>query len=213
MLWGRIGRLRKCRTEPRVCERAKGEALAEKVAAVEGWVHGGYLEPEFPASFEGASHRDFVGVLDVRTCRDACSDARDAQAGVLPVQFVGKMARGGFTFDGGAGGKDYFLGIFQTRPQVDDTQLILTDSVHRRKRSVQYVVDTVVGAGFFNCINVGGFFHNADGAGAAGGVGAVAAGVNVRDVVADRAEMERGAKSADGVGEGRGKSASAERRM
>ena len=63
------------------------------------------------------------------------------------------------------------------------------------------VVDAVVAAGFFDGGDVGGLFDDADEALVAGGRGAVEAGVDVGDVVADGAEAERGFEGADGVGE------------
>ena len=66
------------------------------------------------------------------------------------------------------------------------------------------VVDAVVAAGLFDGGDVGGLFEDADDVLVADGAGAVVAGVDVGDVVADGAEAELGAEDEDGFGEGTG---------
>jgi hypothetical protein len=63
------------------------------------------------------------------------------------------------------------------------------------------VVQAIETAGLFDGIDVGRFFDDADRVLIAGGVGAVGAGVDVGDVVADGAEAEVLLEGGDGGGE------------
>ena len=74
--------------------------------------------------------------------------------------------------------------------EVGDAELLGADAADGRERAVEDVVDAVVAAGLFDGGDVGGLFDDADEALVAGGAGAVAAGVDVGDVVADGAEAE-----------------------
>jgi hypothetical protein len=87
-----------------------------------------------------------------------------------------------------------------------EAELLGADAVDGRERAVEDVVDAVVAAGLFDGGDVGGLFDDADDALVARGVGAVGAGVDVGDVVAERAEaevlLERGWMAARGAGVG-----------
>ena len=63
------------------------------------------------------------------------------------------------------------------------------------------VVDAGVGAGLFDGVDVGGFFEDADEVLVARGAGAVGAGIDVGDVVADAAELEVLLEGEDGLRE------------
>ena len=73
-----------------------------------------------------------------------------------------------------------------------------------RERAVKDVVDTRIVAGALDAGDAGGLLDDADEALVADGAGAVSAGIDVGDVVADGAEAQAGLKLADGVGEGGG---------
>ena len=66
------------------------------------------------------------------------------------------------------------------------------------------VVDAHVASGALDAGDAGGLFYYADEALVADGAGAVGAGVDVGDVVADGAEAQAGLEFADGVGESGG---------
>ena len=61
------------------------------------------------------------------------------------------------------------------------------DTADGRERAVEDVVDAVVAARLFDGGDVGGLFDDADDVLVADGAGAVAAGIDVGDVVADGA--------------------------
>jgi len=63
---------------------------------------------------------------------------------------------------------------------------------------VQHVIHTVVAPRFLNGSDVRRLFDNADQALVAGGTAAIHAGIDVRDVVAYRAEMKAGLNLPDG---------------
>ncbi len=86
--------------------------------------------------------------------------------------------------------------------EVGDAELLRAYAADGREGAVEDVVDAVVAAGFFDGGDVGGLFDDADEAVVAGGGGAVGAGVDVGDVVADGAEAEVLFNLADRVGEG-----------
>ena len=71
----------------------------------------------------------------------------------------------------------------------------------RRQRAVQHVIDAVVVAGLFDGGDVGRLLDHAHQPLVARRTGAIDAGIDVGDVVADRAEMQAGLHLADGVGE------------
>jgi hypothetical protein len=65
---------------------------------------------QFPSALKGSRHGDFVSVFDVGAGWDTGGDASDAKGGEATVEFVGEVAGGGFTFDGGASSEDQFFG-------------------------------------------------------------------------------------------------------
>ena len=101
----------------------------------------------------------------------------------------------------GAGGEDQLFGFGQTWPEVAQAKLLGADAVDRRERAVEYVIDAGVGAGLLDGVDIGGLFDDADQMRVARGAGAVGAGVDVGDVVADGAEVQMLLEGADGVGE------------
>jgi hypothetical protein len=56
----------------------------------------------FPPAFHGLQHGDFVGVFDVAAYRDAHGNAGYAQS--LPLELLGEVGGGSFSFDRGIGG-------------------------------------------------------------------------------------------------------------
>ena len=66
---------------------------------------------------------------------------------------------------------------------------------------MQNVIHAIVVAGLLDGGDVGWLFHDANQALVAGGAGAVDAGIDIGDVVADGTEMQTGLQLADGVGE------------
>src|SRR6266478_1180396 len=73
-----------------------------------------------------------------------------------------------------------------------------------RNRSVEHVVDAVKMSRLFDCRNVGRFLDHADELLIPGRTAAVYAGIDVSDVVADRAQTQLGLHVTDGGGEGFG---------
>jgi hypothetical protein len=69
---------------------------------------------------------------------------------------------------------------------------------------VEDVVDTLIVAGAFDAGDRGGFFDDADQALVADGAGAIGAGVDIGDVVADGAEAEAGLEGVHRVSKGGG---------
>jgi hypothetical protein len=65
---------------------------------------------------------------------------------------------------------------------------------------MQDVVSALIASRALDYVNAGWFFDDADEALVAGGTGAVDAGINVGNVVADRTEAEGGFEAANGVG-------------
>ncbi len=163
---------------------------------------------EVAAAFHGAGHGDFVGVLDVGAGGDSGGDAGEAEGGGDAADLVGEVGGGGFAFGGGRGGEDDFfdgaVGVGEAGEEVGDAELLRTYSADGRERAVEDVVDAVVAAGLFDGGDVGGLFEDAERALVADGAGAVGAGVDVGDVVAEGAEAELGAEFEDGFGEGAG---------
>src|ERR1017187_2387569 len=187
---------------------------------------------ELAPAFHGAGHGDFVGVLDVGAGGDAGGNAGDAQRGRDAVDLSREVSRGGFAFGGGRGCEDDLadgsgletlgvqrdrvrrgvigrlgrcgvgLAYGEARQQVGDAELLRTNAADGRKRAVQHVVNAVVAARLLDGGDVGGLFHDTDDVLVADGAGAVAAGVDVGDVVADGAEAEAGFDLADRVGKG-----------
>ena len=78
------------------------------------------------------------------------------------------------------------------------------DAVDRRNGSVQHVIDAVVVARLLDGGDVGRLFDHADEPLIAGRAGTIDAGINVGDVVADRAQAQAGLDVVDGSGEGVG---------
>jgi len=122
------------------------------------------------------------------------------------AQGGGQPACCGFAFEGGAGGEDDFVDFaaLDSGEEVGGAELVGAYSVERRERAVEDVVDAHVSAGALDAGNAGGLLNDADEALVADGAGAVGAGIDVGDVVADGAEAQAGLELADGVGEGGG---------
>ena len=85
------------------------------------------------------------------------------------------------------------------RQQPLDLQVVRTDALQRRQRPEQHVVDAAKAAGLLDDVDVLRLFDDADHAVIAGGVGAVDAGIDVGEVVADRAVGDAILDVADGV--------------
>jgi len=103
---------------------------------------------------------------------------------------VQQKAGGGFALYGGGCRDDEFLAIIQPRPEIMQSELIRPDAVHRRERTVEDVINAVIGAGLFDSIDVRRLFYDADETLVARRTAAIGAGINVSDVVANRAESE-----------------------
>src|SRR5581483_11005930 len=71
-----------------------------------------------------------------------------------------------------------------------DAQVLGTDAMQRRERSVQHVIDAVVRSRFFYRGNVGWLFHHTHEALVACGAGAIDTRLDIGDVVADGAEVQ-----------------------
>jgi hypothetical protein len=125
---------------------------------------------------------------------------------VVGAEGGGEPACCGFAFEGGAGGEDDFVDFaaLDAGEEVGGAELVGADAVERRECAVEDVVDALVAAGALDGGDAGGLLDDADEALVADGAGAVGAGVDVGDVVADGAEAQAGFEGADGVGEGGG---------
>ena len=161
---------------------------------------------DLAAAFHGAGHGDFVGVFDVAAGWDAGGDPGDLYgvAGLAGVmEGCGQPVGGGFALECGAGGEDDFVDFaaLDAGEQVCGAELVRADAVQRREGAVEDVVDALVAAGAFDGLDAGGLFDDADKALVADRAGAVDAGIDVRDVVADGAEAKAGFQGAHGVGE------------
>src|SRR3981081_1284915 len=152
---------------------------------------------QLPSAFHGFQHGDFVRVFDVAADGDAHRDAGNFDAHAL--ELLREIRGSGFAFDRGSGGDDDLVdsaGV-DAGDEVRDSQLLRTYSVQRGDGSVQDVEDAVKVLGLFNGSDVSGFFDDADQTLVAGGAGAIGAGVDVGDVVAQRAESQVSLKVAD----------------
>src|SRR5208282_3852 len=160
----------------------------------------------FPAAFHGLQHGDFVGVFDVAAYGNAHGDAGHAQSLSLPLQLLGQIGGGGFAFDGGIGGEDDYFDFAGADPadQVGDAQLLGPYTVQGRNRAVEHVVDAVKMPRLLDRGNVGRFLDHADELLIAGRAAAVDAGIDVGDVVADRAQTQLGLDVANGGGQSLG---------
>jgi len=160
----------------------------------------------FPAAFDGLQHGDFVGVFDVAAYGNAHGDAGHAQSLSLPLQLLGQVGGGGFAFDGGIGGEDDFFDFAAADPadQVGDAQLLGPYTMQWRNRAVEHVVDAVKMPRLLDRGNVGWFLHHANDLLIAGRTAAVHAGIDVGDVVADRAQTQLGLDVSNRGGESLG---------
>ena len=145
---------------------------------------------QLASSFQRFGHSDFVGVFNVATCGDACSDAGHPDRRVL--QHSLNVDRGGLTFHRWIGCNDQFIYLtaFDTLTQACEPQMLRPDAVQRRQRSVQYVIDAVLAARLFDRRDISRFIDNADQTLIPRSAAAVYAGINVGDVAANRAEMK-----------------------
>jgi len=152
---------------------------------------------QIPIGAEG----DFVGVLDVAADGNSGGNPRDPDAGRL--EQLREVGRGGFALDSGVGGDNQFIHASRFDPpgETGDAQLVGTDTVQWRKRPVQNVVHAVVVAGLLDGRDVRRLFHYADQPLIPIRIGTVFAGIDVGDVVANRAEMQAGLQLADRVGQ------------
>src|SRR5208282_4046173 len=154
----------------------------------------------FAAAFHGLQHGDFVGVFDVAADGNSHGDAGHAQSLSLslslslPLQLLGEIGGGGFSLDGGIGGQDNFFDFAAADPadQVGDAQLFWAHSVQWRNGAVEHVVDAVKMPRLLDGGNVGRLFDHADQLLIAGRTAAVDTGIDVGDVVADRAQTQLG---------------------
>ena len=151
-------------------------------------------------SFQRFGHRDFVRVFNVAAGRNPCRDARHPERRVL--QHSLDVYRGGLAFHRWIGCNDQFiyLATFDTLTQTCEPQMLRSDAMQRRERSVQHVIDAVVAASLFNRGDVGRLLDNAYQALIACGAAAIYAGINVRDVAANRAQMKTGLDLTDRLG-------------
>lgn len=123
---------------------------------------------------------------------------------MLATELGGEVVGGGFAFGGGGGGEDDLVGLGGAGVEGGETEVLGAYAVDRGEGAVEDVVDAGVGAGFFDGGYVGGLLEDAEEALVADGVGAVDAGVDVGDVVAEGAEAQVGLELSDGEGEGVG---------
>ena len=116
------------------------------------------------------------------------------------LQLLGKYTCGGLAFDCGIGGENDLVDVsgIDAGDQIRDAQLLRTDAVQRRDRSVEDVEDSVEVLGLLDGGDVGRLFDYADQPLVARRAGAVDARVDVGDVVADGAEAQIGLDVADG---------------
>ena len=133
-------------------------------------------------------HCHFVGVFEIRPHRHTHRDASDSHTQRL--QQLRQVIRRRFAFGVGVGGKDDLFDFFDAQPleQVLDLQLIWPDPAYRRQRAVQHVIQTSVLASLFHGHQVERFFDDQDHAMVALRACAVAARVDVGDVIAQRTE-------------------------
>src|SRR5947207_12238576 len=98
---------------------------------------------QFAASFHGFQHGDLVGILDVAAHRNAHGDSRHPESRTL--QLLREIDSGGLALDSGISGDNHFLNLptLYAPRQVGNTQLFGTNTVQRRNRSVEHVVNTV----------------------------------------------------------------------
>jgi hypothetical protein len=120
------------------------------------------------------------------------------------VDLGAEIDGGGFAFGGGGEGEDDFVDLGEAGEEVADAELLRADTADGREGAVEDVIDAVVGASLLDGGDVGGLLDDADEALVAGGAGAVGAGIDVCDVVAEGAEAEMLFDLADGVREGFG---------
>lgn len=117
---------------------------------------------EFAAAFERTRHRDFVGIFDIGSGRNACGDTADAERGVRFAHFVEQIASGGFTFHSRTGSEDQFLGFGQARPEIAQAKLLRAHTVDRTECAMQHMVQTVEAARLFYAGDIGRLFDDAD---------------------------------------------------
>jgi hypothetical protein len=159
---------------------------------------------QLAAAFHGLQHRDFVGVFDITADGDAHGDAGDFHADAL--ELLREIGSGRFAFNGRIRREDDFVDVagVDPRQEISDAKLLGANAVQGRDGSVEDMVDAVEVLGLVDGGDVGGLFDDADQTLVARGAGAVDAGVDVGDVVADRAQTQAGLDVAHGGGEGLG---------
>jgi len=153
------------------------------------------------AAFHGLQHGDFVGVFDVAAYGNPHGDSGDLHSSAL--QLLREVDRGSFPLHGGIRSHDdlvYITGI-DTRNEIGNPELLGSDSVQRRDCTVEDVEDSIEVLGLFDGSDIRGLFHDAHQTLVAGRTGAVRAGIDVGDVVADRAETEIRFDVPDGLGQ------------
>ncbi len=120
------------------------------------------------------------------------------------MKFMRDVVGGGFAFGGWTGGEDDLVDLGEVTgasQQVGNTELLRSDTIHRRERSVEDVIDTVVVARPLDGSDVGWLLEYADQALIACRICAVVAGIDVGDVVADGAEAKVSLELLDGMSE------------
>ena len=137
-------------------------------------------------------HRDLVHVFEVASDGHAHGDAGDAQA--QGFEEAADVGGGGLALGVGVGGEDDLADLdalvalgAQARQEVREAEVFGAEAAQGRERPVQDVVEAVVAARLLDGDEVVGLLDDADHRAVAPGRGAEAAGLNVGQVVADRA--------------------------
>src|SRR5262245_37947400 len=102
------------------------------------------------AVFQGTGQGQVVGILEVTTHRQAASEAGyfDAEG----LQEAADEHRRGLALEVGVGCHDDFFdnAVTQAFEELTYLELLRTDTVHRRYRAVQHVIEAVVGTRTFD---------------------------------------------------------------
>lgn len=156
---------------------------------------------EFPAALERAREGDVVGVFEVGAAGQATGEACHLHAGRAnePLDEHGSC----FTLKAGIGGHDDLLdyAILQAENQFSDVDIFRANTVHRIEDAVKHVILAAVAARTVDCEHIKWLFDDADDGAVAAFIRAVAAGVTLGDVHADRAEVDAPLDFEHGVGE------------
>ena len=137
---------------------------------------------------ERARQRHVIGVLEVAAHGQAARQARDADA--QRRQQAADVHRRRLALEVRVRRHDHFRdrAVAQAREQLVDLEILRADAVHRRDHAVQHVVQPVEAARALDRQDVQRLLDDADRRAVARSVAADAAGVDLRDVLADGAE-------------------------